>query len=68
MTHNISIQTTTTSGFLRGPSPSFFNKGNILISRRYQLHTASVTPQYPNGGMDAHIKKETKNRIPTTMF
>jgi hypothetical protein len=28
---------------------SYFDKENILISQRYQLHIISATTQYPNG-------------------
>jgi hypothetical protein len=35
-----------------------FYKGNILISQRYQLYSASATTQYPNGSMDAHSQKK----------
>jgi hypothetical protein len=28
---------------------AFFDKGNILISIRYQLHSASATTHHPNG-------------------
>jgi hypothetical protein len=36
----------------------FFDKGNILISRRYQLYPVSVTTQYPNDSTDAHNQKK----------
>jgi hypothetical protein len=39
----------------------FFDKGNILISWRYQLHLASATTQYPIGNTDAHVQKRKKN-------
>jgi hypothetical protein len=32
----------------------FFDKEHILISKRYQLHLASVTMLCPSGNMDAH--------------
>jgi hypothetical protein len=32
----------------------FFNKEHILISRRYQLHSVSVTTHCPNVIIDAH--------------
>jgi hypothetical protein len=38
----------------------FFDKGNILISRRYQLHPASATTHHPNGTTDAHSQKQEK--------
>jgi hypothetical protein len=37
---------------------SFLIKGNILISRRYQLHLASAITQYPNDRTDAHNQKK----------
>jgi hypothetical protein len=36
----------------------FFNKENILISQRYQLHPASTTMQCPNDNMDAHNQQK----------
>jgi hypothetical protein len=38
----------------------FFDKGNILISKRYQLHPASATAHHPNGTTDAHSQKKEK--------
>jgi hypothetical protein len=35
----------------------FFDKGNILISQRYQLYPASATIKYPKDIKDAHLKK-----------
>jgi hypothetical protein len=32
----------------------FFDKENILISRRYQLHTTSAIRKYPKDNTDAH--------------
>jgi hypothetical protein len=32
----------------------FFDKEHILISKRYQLHPASVTMLCPSGNMDTH--------------
>jgi hypothetical protein len=37
-----------------------FDKGNILMSQRYQLYSVSATTQYPNGSMDAHRQKRKK--------
>jgi hypothetical protein len=39
---------------------SFLIKGNILISWRYQLHSASTTTQYPNDRTDTHNQKKEK--------
>jgi hypothetical protein len=38
----------------------FFDKGNILILRRFQLHLASTSMQCPSGITDAYIEKEEK--------
>jgi hypothetical protein len=38
----------------------FFDKGNILISKRYQLHSASATTHHSNDTMDAHNQKREK--------
>jgi hypothetical protein len=49
---------------------SFFDKRNILISWRYQLHPASATTQYPSGSTDAQSqneKKKLKNRSPVSV-
>jgi hypothetical protein len=45
----------------------FFDKENLLISQRYQLHPASATTQHPSGTMDAHIQKkkeELQKKVP----
>jgi hypothetical protein len=39
----------------------FSTKGNILISRRYQLRTASAITQCPNSNTNAHSQKRKKN-------
>jgi hypothetical protein len=38
----------------------FFDKDNILILRRYQLHPTSATTQCPNDIRDAHKQKDMK--------
>jgi hypothetical protein len=38
----------------------FLDKEYALISRRYQLHPASATTQYPSGHTDAHSQKKKK--------
>jgi hypothetical protein len=39
----------------------FFDKEDILVSRRYQLHPASAITSCPNGIKDAHSQKREKN-------
>jgi hypothetical protein len=39
----------------------FFDKGYILISRRYQIHPASATTHCPSGFTDAHSQQRKKN-------
>jgi hypothetical protein len=41
----------------------FFDKGNILISQRYQLYPASATIKYPKDIKDAHLKKIKRKRL-----
>jgi hypothetical protein len=41
---------------------SFLDKKYILISRRYQLHPASVTTQCPSGKKDAHSQLKQKKK------
>jgi hypothetical protein len=36
----------------------FFDKEYILILRKYQLHSANATMQYPSSNMDAHSHKK----------
>jgi hypothetical protein len=36
----------------------YFNKGNISISRRYQVHPVFATTKCPNGITHAHNQKE----------
>jgi hypothetical protein len=43
-------------------TPTFFNKENILISPRYQLHIASATRASSNGSSDGHSQKKAKKR------
>jgi hypothetical protein len=40
----------------------FFDKGIMLISRRYQLHPASAPTKYPKSIKDTHSQK-TKKKI-----
>jgi hypothetical protein len=46
----------------------FFDKGNILISIRYQLHPAFVTTQYPNDSRDASSQKVDSMSLVYTSF
>jgi hypothetical protein len=39
---------------------SFFDKANILISKKYQLHPASATTHQPNGCTQPKKGKENK--------
>jgi hypothetical protein len=39
----------------------FFEKVHILVSRRYQLHSASATTHCPSGITEAHSQKRKKN-------
>jgi hypothetical protein len=46
---------------------------NILILRRYQLHSIFATTSCPNGSMDAHswkkkFKKKEKSRYSVSVF
>jgi hypothetical protein len=40
----------------------FLDKEYILISKRYQLHPASATTQYPSGNTDAHSQLKQKKK------
>jgi hypothetical protein len=40
----------------------FFDKGNILVLRRYQLHPISATTQYHKDITDAYSQKTKRKR------
>jgi hypothetical protein len=52
--------------------PCFFDKGNILISIKYQLHPASATTHCLSDNTDAHSQKKKeelqKRKSPTTVI
>jgi hypothetical protein len=49
----------------------FFDKGNIIISRTYQLHLVSATTKNPKDITDAHnltTKRRKQTKDPATMI
>jgi hypothetical protein len=53
---------------ITGSSLDFFDKEYILISRRYQIHSASATTLCPSGNMDTHNQKKKNYRKEKTRY